>query len=545
MHFKVKTIDGRKYLYLIKNEWKNGKVVQAMQKYIGTPDQVYKLIKSGKPNHVASYPFGKPAALIKAAEEVGLIESINRHVKRKKVDGLTAAQYLLMIIIGRSEHAFSRNVLDDYFKRSALQFFWDPKHKLSSQNFLNYMAKLDEDTIQKIELDISRTLIKRGLRPTRLIFDTTNFYTHIDRGEELPQKGNSKEKRFDKNLIGVGLTTSDHNIPFQSITYPANETDSQLFSDIIDRICKRLQDIEVPAEDVVVVFDRGMNSTENIRKAIEKMHVVGSLPAPMCKEFFQIPVSEFSETWENARGHTIKAHPVAEKWYETNFMGVLRYNDRTMQKQMTVWKNNKQKIFDKIAEIQSKLNRQGKGRKLTPKGLINRVVDAIPKQYRGLFDYSVAVVESKLQLNFKLDEVREMEYTSAMGKAIIFTDLEGLTSRQIVEIYDSRNQIETDIAWLKDKLLIPLKPTYVRRDVKIRAHVFLCVMGLLLYNYMLYSINDPTLSIKQLAQYLDQMRLGLAYVGEGKNKVNFVIEDMNRCTAEIFSKLQLGQFIPA
>ena len=545
MHFKVKTIDGRKYLYLIKNEWKNGKVVQAMQKYIGTPDQVYELIKAGKPNHVASYPFGKPAALIKAAEEVGLIESINQHVDRKKVDGLTAAQYLLMIIIGRSEHAFSRNVLDDYFKRSALQFFWDPKHKLSSQNFLNYMAKLDEDTIQKIELDISRTLIKHGLRPTRLIFDTTNFYTHIDRGEELPQKGNSKEKRFDKNLIGVGLTTSDHNIPFQSITYPANETDSQLFSDIIDRICKRLQDIEVPAEDVVVVFDRGMNSTENIRKAIEKMHVVGSLPAPMCKEFFQIPVSEFSETWENARGHTIKAHPVAEKWYETNFMGVLRYNDRTMQKQMTVWKNNKQKIFDKIAEIQSKLNRQGKGRKLTPKGLINRVVDAIPKQYRGLFDYSVVVVESKLQLNFKLDEVRETEYTSAMGKAIIFTDLEGLTSRQIVEIYDSRNQIETDIAWLKDKLLIPLKPTYVRKDAKIRAHVFLCVMGLLLYNYLLYSINDPTLSMKQLAQYLDQMRLGLAYVCEGKNKADFVIEDMNRLTAEIFSKLQLEQFIPA
>ena len=264
----------------------------------------------------------------------------------------------------------------------------------------------------------------------------------------------------------------------------------------------------------------------------------------MCKEFFQIPASVFSETWENASGHTIKSHPVAEKWYETNFRGVLRYNDLTMQKQMTVWKTNKQKIYDKIAEIQSKLNRQGKGRKLTPKGLINRVVDAIPKQYRGLFDYSVVVVESKLQLDFKLDEVREMEYASAMGKAIIFTDLEGLTSRQIVEIYDSRNQIETDIAWLKDKLLIPLKPTYVRKDVKIRAHVFLCVMGLLLYNYLLYSIDDPTLSMKQLAQYLDQMRLGLAYVGEGKNKADFVVEDMNRCTAEIFSKLQLGQFIP-
>lgn len=186
---------------------------------------------------------------------------------------------------------------------------------------------------------------------------------------------------------------------------------------------------------------------------------------------------------------------------------------------------------------------------MTAKGLINRVVDAIPKQYRSLFDYSVVIVEGKLQLDFKLDEAREKDFISAMGKAIIFTDLKELTSRQIVEIYDSRNQIETDIMWLKDKLLIPLKPTYVRRDVKIRAHVFLCVLGLLLYNYTLYTIADPTLSMKRLAQYLDQMRLGLVYIGEekdrGKKGADFVIEDMNRSTAEVFSKLQLGRFIPA
>ena len=90
--------------------------------------------------------------------------------------------------------------------------------------------------------------------------------------------------------------------------------------------------------------------------------------------------------------------PFLINWYETNFIGVLRYNDRTMQKQTTAWKKNKEKIFDKIDEIRSKLNRHGKGRKLTSKGLINRVVDAIPKQYRGLFDYNVVVVEGKLQL---------------------------------------------------------------------------------------------------------------------------------------------------
>jgi transposase len=549
MHFKVKNIKGHKYLYLIKNDRIDGKVVQTIQKYVGTADSLYEMLTSNKPFRIASYSFGKPAALIKAAEEVGLIESINKHFNRKKIDGLTAAEYLLLIIIGRSEHELSRNVLGGYFNKSVLKFIWNPKYKLSSQNFLNYMAHLDEETIQNIELDVSRTMIKLGLRPTRLIFDTTNFYTHIDHGEELPRKGNSKEKRFDKNLIGVGLTTSDHNIPFQSITYPANKNDAKLFSDLIDSICKRLKDVDIQTQDIVIVFDRGMNSAENIKKAVEQMHIVGSLPSSMCKEFFKIPVSEFSEKWVNASRHTIMAYPVAGKWYEEDFNGVVRYNEATRQKQLNDWELNKTKIFIKIDEIKSKLEGSGKGRKITSKGLINRIADAIPKQYRGLFEYKIVEVDGKPKLEFELDQVRETEHILAMGKTVIFTDQKELTLRQIVETYDARNQIETDIAYLKEKLLIPLKPVYVRKDLKIRAHVFLCVVGLLLYNYLLYVNGDSSLSIKKLAQHLDQMRLGLVKGNEsnekGQKKAIFVIEDMNKSTAEVFSRLQLGKYIPA
>ena len=549
MHFKVKNIKGHKYLYLIKNDRIDGKIVQTIQKYVGTADSLYEMLTSNKSIRIASYSFGKPAALIKAAEEVGLIESINKHFNRKKIGGLTAAEYLLLIIIGRSEHELSRNVLGGYFNKSVLKFIWNPKYKLSSQNFLNYMAHLDEETIQNIELDVSRTMIELGLRPTRLIFDTTNFYTHIDHGEDLPRKGDSKEKRFDKNLIGVGLTTSDHNIPFQSITYPANMNDAKLFSDLIDSICKRLKDIDIQTQDIVIVFDRGMNSAENIKKTVERMHIVGSLPSSMCKEFFKIPVSEFSEKWENASGHTIMAYPVAGKWYEKDFNGVVRYNEATQQKQLNDWELNKTKIFIKIDEIKSKLERTGKGRKITSNGLINRIADAIPKQYRGLFEYKIVEVDGKPKLEFELDQVRETEHISAMGKTVIFTDQKVLTLRQIVETYDARNQIETDIAYLKEKLLIPLKPVYVRKDIKIRAHVFLCVIGLLLYNYLLYVNGDSSLSIKKLSLHLDQMRLGLVKNNEsnekGQKKAVFVIEDMDKSTAEVFSRLQLGKYIPA
>jgi transposase len=185
-------------------------------------------------------------------------------------------------------------------------------------------------------------------------------------------------------------------------------------------------------------------------------------------------------------------------------IGVIRYNEATRLKQLDDWDRNKSKTLAKVEELKSKLNRSGKGRKITSKGLINRISDAIPKQYRGLFDYKIVEVDGKLKLEFNLDEVKEREHILAMGKTVIFTDQKKLTLRQIIEIYDARNQIETDIAWLKEKLLIPIKPIYVRKDIKIRAHVFLCVMGLLLYNYLLYIIGDPSLSIRQLAEHLDQ-----------------------------------------
>ncbi|HII01150.1 TPA: IS1634 family transposase [Methanosarcinaceae archaeon] len=544
MHFTIRTVSGHKYLYVIKNERINGKVVQTIQKYVGTADHVYDLITKYKVKKVASYSFGKPAALLKAAEEVGLIESMNKHIDRKNIKGLTPAEYLLLIIIGRSEHALSRNVLDEYFKESSLQFFMKPKHNLSSQNFLNYMEKLDEETIRKIELDISQTLIKKGIRPTKLTFDTTNFYTHIQHGEDLPKKGFSKDKRYDKNLIGVGLTTSNRNLPFQTITYPANVPDATLFSDLIDSICERIEEIGIPLEEITIVFDRGMNSTDNIEHVSDKMHVVGALPSSMCKDLFQIPLSEFEEEWENGKENNIKAHRVEGKWYGKEFTGAIKYTEITNRKKMHEWEVKRCDILEKVEEIRSKLNRKGRGRKMTAKGLMNRIVDTIPKQYRGLFDYNVVEKEGELQLNFSLNGDREKEFLSGMGKTVVFTDQGNLTTKEIVDMYDSRNLIEEDIKWLKDKLLIPVKPVYVRKDVKIRAHVFLCVMGLLLHNYLLHLIDDKELTIQKLASDLEKIRMGLVYNGKEGENAELVIEEMNKETAEIFTKLQLGAYIP-
>jgi transposase len=129
---------------------------------------------------------------------------------------------------------------------------------------------------------------------------------------------------------------------------------------------------------------------------------------------------------------------------------------------MHEWETKKASILEKIEEIRSKLNHKGKGRKTTAKGLLNRVVDIVSKQYRGLFDYNVIETEGELQLDFSLNATREKEFYLGMGKTVVFADKENLTTKEVVEVSDSRSMIEDDITWLKDKLLMPIKPAYVR-----------------------------------------------------------------------------------
>lgn len=543
MHFKIKNIKGHKYLYLIQNQRVEGKVKQARQLCIGSPDKVYELIARKRRLKIASFSFGKPASLLKAADEVGLTQSLNNRIERKSMEGFTPAQYLLTIIIGRAEQNFSRNKLDKFFSDSVLKFYWNPKHKLNSQNFLNYMERLDEQTIRKIETDVAAKLVDLGHRPTRLVFDTTNYYTHISKGEDLPKKSNSKEKRYDKNLIGVGMTISDDNLPFNSFTYPANQHDVVVFSSIIDEICNKLKEIRIPSKDVTLVIDRGMLSEDNVKDVLENMHIVGSLPYSMVKDLFRIPLLEYEDEWLNGSDNIIKAHRTTGNHYGSDLALVLKYNEKSARKQKREWERLRENILEKVKTIKKSLNRKGRGRKMTAKGLTNRIVDAIPKQVRGLFNYSAVEIEGRLDLRFELLMEEENTYLSSLGKTVIFTDNASLPTKEIVDTYLARNVIENDYKWMKDKLLIPLKPMYVWKDSKIRAHVFLCVMGLLLYNYLLIKVNKPGMSLPRLSEELDRIRIAL--ISDDIKHAEFVIEELDREAAALFNRLDLAAYIPA
>lgn len=538
LHFKIKRIKGHSYLYLIKNQRVEGVVRQVRQICVGNADKVESLLQGPQDLKVTSFSFGKPAALLLAAQELGVLDSLDERIGRKDMKGLKASEYLMTALIGRADGAPSRSALAGYFQRSALQFLFEPEHSLQAQNFLNYMERLDEEIIKLVEGDISATLLKRGFRPSMLIFDTTNFYTYVEEG--LPCKGSSKDKRYDRNLVGVGLTISDESLPFQSFTYPANQHDSNVFSQVVDVISERLKLLD--AEDVLLVMDRGMLSEGNL-DLMRGMRFLSSLPYSMAKEFYPLPLDSFEERWAGGNDG-MRAHRLRAVRFGREVTLVVKYNPATARKQEHEWKRNRETIQTKVEELRSSLGREGRGRKITAKGLINRLVDAIPRQYRGLFQYSAVEVGGKLELKFQLDVEEERLFIQSFGRTVLMTDDHEMTTKEIVDAYVARNAVEEEFKWLKGRTIIPLKPMFVRTDENIRAHVFLCVLGLLLYNFIRTKLRQEGMDISMpvLAERLDGIRLAL--LSDGLRKPRFVIEEMDADTVRIFEVLGLRRLMP-
>lgn len=102
--------------------------------------------------------------------------------------------------------------------------------------------------------------------------------------------------------------------------------------------------------------------------------------------------------------------------------------------------------------------------------------------------------------------------------------------------------MEVDFKLLKDRHVVSVKPFWGWHDAAVPGHVFLCVMGLLLLRYLQWELRDDPVTIKELVEGLERIKVVLVQTPEGKPRL--VLEKMGREEARIFSRLNLHQYIP-
>lgn len=543
---RKKKVKKYQYYYYVEKERCNGKPVDSVHIYLGTADEILKKINARSESKstitLKTFEFGKIATLLAIDEDLGFRQTVNDAVSKRNQNALTPGDWTFISIFGRWCGPLSKSATAVHFSESFLGFGSKFPSKLNAQNLISHMDYLDKETIDKIEMKLVKKLKEKGLVPNMVVWDTTNHYTFIEKGDNIPQKGKSKQGRHNKNLIGLGLGVSNDNIPIFHTTVPGNSSDVPLFNEAINDIISRLKSLDIAPEGLVLVFDKGNNSDENIRNLSGRIKVLGSLKKNQAKHLLEVPLSDYEYLYTTEKDVEITGYTTTLEIYGKEFTVVISSNPDTKKKQLRTYQRSKNKILKELEAVHKSMKRTGRGRPMTYKGAIKKAAKAVYPQYESIFKYDVVENDGVRGFKYWIDDKTEAQFIENCGKLIVFTDQDGWPADKIVKTYNRKVFIENDFHWLKDKLLIPLTPVWHRNDEHIRAHVFICVMGLLFVRYLSYKLRILKLTDERILKELSNIRVGLVAKDDLKEPM-IVVEDMTPVQARIFSLLDLGRYL--
>lgn len=559
-----KKVKGKVYYYIGECKWVDGRPHVVSQKYLGTLEKIEARMGAPVPQPYTAEisEYGASAALFSMARELDLVNTIDRYVP-KRDQGLSVGQYLLLAALNRAICPTSKRKLGEWFQNTAL-YHWVSVAKsslLASQRFWDHMDRLNQDSIRSIEAEIAERMVEKFKLDLRcLIYDTTNFITWIDtmNAAELPQRGHSKEKRYDLKIIGLSLMlTTDFQIPLFHQVYPGNRSDSTQFGGVTEELVGRYKRLAGACNDITLVYDKGNNSIAN-QKAVDgsPFHFVGSLKACEVPELLDVPQSEYSLLKGGDLAGTT-AHRVQREVLGALRTVVVTYNEALYLGQLQGHLLRLRKLTEALKELATSLVRRAE-QVAEKKKLRGRIptISSVEEQVQGIVDkagnpyqqWIKTMVEADAagmpQLVYRVDhDAMDAYNTRHLGKSILFTDRHDWSSEDIIRVYRNQWHVEAAFREMKDPHFLSWEPQFHWTDQKIMVHAFYCVLALTLANLTRRKLHHAgiDLSTETMLRELTGIKEVVHIYPKGSGVKNCItLSELSSLQRKIMASLALG-----
>ncbi len=288
-----------------------------------------------------------------------------------------------------------------------------------------------------------------------LFFDTTTTYVECEEEDDFRRYGHSKDSRPDRPQVVIGLAVTKEGLPVRCWVLPGNTQDMTT----VEMIKADLRGWRLGR--CVWVMDRGMSSEEN-RIVLQRAgghYILGeklrdSQAAHQEALSFQGRYQKVKENLE------VKEIVVGEGERRRRF--VLVFNPEQAKKD----KATRDKTLKKIDETIEALG--------DPSGVSHKKVVCALLSHRTMGRFIRQTKTGKLRIN--LAKVQQEEVLD--GKYLLSTSDDTLSAEDVALGYKQLAEVERAFRTLKTTL--DLRPLYHRKEERIRAHVLLCYLALLL-----------------------------------------------------------------
>ena len=357
--------------------------------------------------------------------------------------------------------------------------FLGSKEQLQVQHFYRAMDFLLEhaDDIQKEVFWSTASLL--NLTVDLIFFDTTNTYFEIDEPgpSDLKAYGKSKDKRDDLPLVTIGLAVTREGIPVRCWILPGNQHDAKS----VDQIQKDLNAWNIGR--VVWVMDRGMASDEN-RRILQRaggQYILG-------EKLRGVHLNEVALS-HAGRFKTVKDNLHVKEVFAGQGTGRRRYVIAYNPEQAKLDQINREKTLGRLRCELETLNdpKRNKRAKAQCNVLLHQSMGRYVKELKS----------GKL----KIDKAKVKQEQKLDGKYLLSTSDQHLSAEDIALGYKQLMEVERAFRTLKGSL--SLRPIYHSKDDRIRSHVLLCWLALLLVRIAEVETEHSWASIRRDMQRLN------------------------------------------
>ncbi|MFA4885992.1 MAG: IS1634 family transposase [Desulfotomaculaceae bacterium] len=350
--------------------------------------------------------------------------------------------------------------------------------KLELHHFYRSLDLLAEHK-ETIELELfNRTQSYFDLKVDMVFWDTTSTYFEGKGPAELGHFGYSKDNRPDRVQVMIGVVMTQAGIPIAHEVFPGNTSDTVTFRQIIVDLRKRFN-----LSRVIFVGDRGMVSKE-ILDELDRNHIEYIVGMRMRK------VNDVGEVLRTGGRYKVVRNnlKVKEVWYDADRY-IICYNPLQAE-------YDQKTREEMVVKLESQIKNNG------VKSLVG---NSGYRRYLLLKKDAVVGIDQKV-----LKE--EARYD---GKYVLRTN-SILDTDQVALAYKDLWRVERAFREIKSSL--DLRPVYHWKDSRVRGHIMVCFLALVLESALRRKLLEKNIDIEYiyLLRDLQQLRAVELTIGEDR-----------------------------
>lgn len=457
------------------------RLIDGLRKAIDKPAE-----KGGFGELIFAHDFGHVYAVSRVWDSLGLSEAL----RSAGLDGETkfsAVELVKLLVVNRICDPCSKLALLEWL--DSVRFPGFEEKRPAYQHLLRAMDRLI-GAKEKAEPLVAKLFRPKNKPEGDLVFyDITSTWFDGDRSlveDDIRRFGYSRDGRFDRRQITIGVVMSRDGIPLCHHVFPGNTVDKTTVAEVVADLKSRFN-----LRSVIFVGDRGMLSDDNVDALLaEEFGYIVAHPlrrGQMAREGIKRMADRFDRTNQD------------EQYTQDVSSGircVLAYSPK-IATEMREGRNQRLATADTfVKEKQARLkNPASRGRKPTAQGTYDRIRDYL--RDKGLLSlYQMEINGDKVAV--KPDKKARAWEEAIDGMLLLETTDQTSSAEEVVKRYKELAEIER--GWRALKSTLELRPVYHWTEERIRAHVFMCVLALQVERWMrkkLAGMSVP-LAIRQL-----------------------------------------------